>query len=329
MIGIDNMVYKNTIKILIVEDEEIVSKMLKFYIEKYKTDKNIESNIDISQATNGWEALGMSSVENYDIILLDVMMPKLDGIEFLNNLRNIHKNLQSYVCMVAAKREEENITLFKNSGANSYILKPFKLTTLYKVLDRVFELHDNFMKKIEANEEKTVEFEDQDEFFEFDDFENEEEQQPSKPILHEEKLSAQEFLAEQDNLDYLLDTYVDLDEDVERIIGILNVDNFDEYKETLLDVTSRYSTFLNSFSHFYEIASILYMLNENINNFEIAEYEEENQELIIEVIKGILEDLDTWKQNVFVSQDVLDVFYINASIYDSCISLRGMIEAKL
>jgi hypothetical protein len=42
-----------------------------------------------------------------------------------------------------------------------------------------------------------------------------------------------------------------------------------------------------------------------------------------------LEDLDTWKQNVFVSQDVLDVFYINASIYDSCISLRGMIEAKL
>jgi DNA-binding response OmpR family regulator len=326
------MVDKNIIKILIVEDEEIVSKMLKFYIDKYKNEKNIDNEIIIHQAVNGWEALGMSSVEDYDIILLDVMMPKLDGITFLKSLRKIQKNIESYVCMVTAKREEGNITLFKESGANSYILKPFKLETLYKVLDRVFALHDNFMQKIEAHEEKMAVFDEDDEFFDFDDFEeldDNEEQKQFQKTFDNEKLSAEEFLDEYDDLDYLLDTYVDLDDEVEKVISILNADNFEEYKGVLLEVTSRYSTFLNSFSHFYEIASILYMLNENIHNFEIDVHNNDDKEFIVEIIIGILADLHNWKQNVFVSQDAVDVYYINASIYDSCMSLKELIEAKL
>ncbi|MDN4527344.1 response regulator transcription factor [Fictibacillus fluitans] len=101
-------------KILIVDDEDRIRKLLKMYLER--------ENYEVDEAENGEEALDFALTLNYDLILLDLMMPGMDGMEVCEKLR---QRKATPVIMLTAKGEEVNRIQGFESGADDYIVKPF------------------------------------------------------------------------------------------------------------------------------------------------------------------------------------------------------------
>ncbi|MGV3488956.1 MAG: response regulator transcription factor [Tuberibacillus sp.] len=100
--------------ILVVDDEERIRRLLRMYLER--------ENYIIEEAANGEDALEMSINNDYDLILLDLMLPGMDGIEVCEKLRE-HK--ATPVIMLTAKGEEANRVQGFEVGTDDYIVKPF------------------------------------------------------------------------------------------------------------------------------------------------------------------------------------------------------------
>jgi DNA-binding response OmpR family regulator len=105
--------------ILVVDDEPL-------YIRLLEINLKIEG-YEVITATNGLEALDVVSTQSPDLILLDVMMPKLDGVTTCERIRQF-SNVP--VIMVTAKGEEQERVKGLNVGADDYIVKPFSATEL-------------------------------------------------------------------------------------------------------------------------------------------------------------------------------------------------------
>ncbi|MCK2157820.1 MULTISPECIES: response regulator transcription factor [Exiguobacterium] len=101
-------------RILVVDDEERIRRLLKMYLER--------ENFTIEEADNGETALEMALETEYDVILLDLMMPKLDGMQVCEELR---KTKATPIVMLTAKGEETNRVHGFEMGADDYIVKPF------------------------------------------------------------------------------------------------------------------------------------------------------------------------------------------------------------
>ncbi len=102
-------------RLLLAEDELSLSKAVLTILQK--------SGYDADAAYDGEEALTCLETGNYDGVILDVMMPKLDGIEVLKALRN--RGDQTPVLMLTAKSEVDDKVLGLDNGANDYLTKPF------------------------------------------------------------------------------------------------------------------------------------------------------------------------------------------------------------
>ncbi|WP_028273075.1 response regulator transcription factor [Atopococcus tabaci] len=100
--------------ILVVDDEDRIRRLLKMYLEK--------ENYTIEEAADGEAALNMAMNNDYDLILLDLMLPKMDGIDVAQALRE-EKNTP--IMMLTAKGEEANRIQGLEVGADDYIVKPF------------------------------------------------------------------------------------------------------------------------------------------------------------------------------------------------------------
>jgi two-component system response regulator ResD len=101
-------------RILVVDDEERIRRLLKMYLEK-------EGYI-IEEAEDGETALRLATVSDFDLILLDVMLPGIDGIEVCSRLRQVKA---TPVIMLTAKGEEMNRVQGFEVGADDYVVKPF------------------------------------------------------------------------------------------------------------------------------------------------------------------------------------------------------------
>ena len=102
-----------TNEILIV-DEDRIRRLLKLYLER--------ESFTIHEASNGKEAYNLAIENDYACILLDLMLPEMDGIEVASKLRE-HKDTP--IIMLTAKGEETNRVEGFESGADDYIVKPF------------------------------------------------------------------------------------------------------------------------------------------------------------------------------------------------------------
>ncbi|WP_405101360.1 response regulator transcription factor [Oceanobacillus sp. FSL H7-0719] len=104
----------SNVKILVVDDEERIRRLVKMYLER--------EDYVIDEADNGRDALEMALEEDYECIILDLMMPEMDGIEVCEELR---KQKTTPVIMLTAKGEESNRVQGFEVGADDYIVKPF------------------------------------------------------------------------------------------------------------------------------------------------------------------------------------------------------------
>lgn len=101
-------------RILVVDDEERIRRLLKMYLEK--------EGYAIDEAEDGESALRMAVSGDYALILLDVMLPGIDGVEVCSRLRQVKA---TPVIMLTAKGEEMNRVQGFEVGADDYVVKPF------------------------------------------------------------------------------------------------------------------------------------------------------------------------------------------------------------
>jgi len=107
-------------RILLIEDEKRLSHFIKKGL--------IEQGFAVDQAYDGEEGLYLAKEETYDVIILDVMLPKLNGVEVCKQIRTSKKNIP--VLMLTARGETEDKILGLDSGADDYLTKPFVFTEL-------------------------------------------------------------------------------------------------------------------------------------------------------------------------------------------------------
>ena len=103
-------------KVLVVDDEKLIVKGLRFSLE--------QEGMEVDCAYDGEEALEYARDKEYDIVLLDVMLPKLDGFEVCQQIREF-SNMP--IIMLTAKGEDMDKILGLEYGADDYITKPFNI----------------------------------------------------------------------------------------------------------------------------------------------------------------------------------------------------------
>ena len=110
-------------KILIVDDDEDIRAVAEIAARRI-------GNWEVVSAASGEEALAIASSERPDVILLDVMMPQLDGLATLAKLREEPTTAGIPVIFLTAKVQPHEIEAYRARGAHGVISKPFDVTTL-------------------------------------------------------------------------------------------------------------------------------------------------------------------------------------------------------
>ena len=126
-------------RILLAEDEKALSRVLVTIFEK--------NHYSVDPVYNGEDALSYLQSGNYDVAVLDIMMPKMDGITVLNKVREAGSQIP--ILMLTAKSEVEDKVLGLDSGANDYLAKPFdtkELLARIRAITRSQTVADNKLR---------------------------------------------------------------------------------------------------------------------------------------------------------------------------------------
>lgn len=120
-----------TYRILIVDDEKIERNGIKFLL------KNLKIDYETYEAPNGQEALGILKEQDIDILLTDVKMPIMDGIELINNISGRYGSIRTVIFSGCSEFDYARQAL--RLGVSDYILKPVDPQEFYKTLQRVID----------------------------------------------------------------------------------------------------------------------------------------------------------------------------------------------
>ena len=119
-------------RILVVEDEKDIQNIIKAFLE------NAEYKVET--ADDGLDAINLIQKNNYDLILLDIMLPKIDGFTVCEMIR---KNSNIPIIILTALTDEESQLKGFDKLADDYITKPFSMPVLLKHIEAIFRRTDN------------------------------------------------------------------------------------------------------------------------------------------------------------------------------------------
>jgi len=116
-------------KVLIIDDEEDLTFFVKANLE-------LIGNYEVIIATSGKEGVAIASSSDVDIILLDIVMPKMDGFEVLDKIKKARGTLSIPVIMLTAKGEVSSMSRARELGSVDYFVKPFDSEELLRYIRR-------------------------------------------------------------------------------------------------------------------------------------------------------------------------------------------------
>ncbi|MCL2413788.1 MAG: response regulator transcription factor [Bacteroidales bacterium] len=132
----------NSKKVLLVDDEPDILEFLKYNLEK--------AEFEVITAKNGKEAIALAEKANPDLIVLDVMMPEMDGVETCHELRKIDKLAQTLIVFLTARGEDYSQIAGFGAGADDYITKPISpklfITKINALLKRSYPVEKRGLK---------------------------------------------------------------------------------------------------------------------------------------------------------------------------------------
>lgn len=135
--------------ILVVDDEKEIRNLIGIYLEN--------EGFRVLKAENGLEAVKIVESEEVQLILLDIMMPKMDGIETCMKIR---KNKNMPIIMLSAKGEDMDKILGLTTGADDYIAKPFNPLELIARVKSQIRRYIKLNNKVNAKNEEIIEIDD-------------------------------------------------------------------------------------------------------------------------------------------------------------------------
>lgn len=113
--------------ILVVDDEPTVADLVNVILEPH--------GLRVVSARDGAEAIRAAESESFDVVLLDVMMPAVDGVEVCRRLRSDLGQEDSRIILCSAA--EESSVGWREAGADAFLAKPFDIKTLCRLIDRL------------------------------------------------------------------------------------------------------------------------------------------------------------------------------------------------
>ena len=311
------------INIMIIDDTPDILTALELLIQEYMEDKGVDDNkYNIILKDDPKDALKVIQEIVPDIIFLDIMMPHLSGLDILQQVRE-DNNLprQPVIIMSTALGDEETKAKEQELKANAYMVKPFNYKVVSIMLDRYFKLKDD----------DTI-LDDEIFDFDFDDLDDLSETSIPHDIKEMDRfnashrqVSASEFLSQFDEAEIELDEIIELEEDFNTLIyKIEDIEDLEEYKSHIIEVFSKYGRFLHSYNEFEEIYTVIINLIALLNSTNLDDVKK--KQYISGFIIAIISDLIEWAQHVFIDADAQDIFYMNASILNSYIQLKDIIN---
>jgi two-component system alkaline phosphatase synthesis response regulator PhoP/two-component system response regulator VicR len=118
-------------KILVVDDERHIVRLVEVNLTR--------AGYDVVTAYDGVEALEQFAKEKPDMLVLDVMMPRMDGFEVLKKLQSDPASKGVPIIMLTAKAQDADIFRGWSSGVSSYLTKPFNPRELLTFVERIFQ----------------------------------------------------------------------------------------------------------------------------------------------------------------------------------------------
>ena len=125
--------------ILVVEDEQDIRNLLVFNLEK--------NDFNVQAVDNGEKALSLIRSNNYDLILLDLMIPGISGFDLTRILKNDDETSEVPIIMLTAKGEEHDIVKGLEIGAQDYITKPFSPKVVIARINKVIQNKNKSLKR--------------------------------------------------------------------------------------------------------------------------------------------------------------------------------------
>ena len=128
-------------KILVVDDEPKIREVIKEYAEF--------SGFEVTEAEDGMSAVGLCKLNDYDLIVMDIMMPKLDGFSACKEIR---KTKDIPTIMLSARGEEYDKLFGFELGIDDYVVKPFSPKELMARVNSQLRRYKRFMEKLQKQE---------------------------------------------------------------------------------------------------------------------------------------------------------------------------------
>jgi DNA-binding response OmpR family regulator len=118
-------------KILVVDDEETIRKFLRIHLAK--------SGYEVKEAVDGVQAIDLLRKEHFDLIICDIMMPRRNGWEVIEEVKTHSSTKNTPVIVLTAKNQDEDMFKGYEMGASYYITKPFTKSQLFFAVNLIFD----------------------------------------------------------------------------------------------------------------------------------------------------------------------------------------------
>ncbi len=126
-------------RILVVDDEEDLGRILKFAL--------VAAGHEVLLATDGAEGLKLAREAGPDLILLDLMLPKIDGYKVCRMLKFDERYRTIPVVILSARTQESDKEMAKSTGADLFITKPYNLEEILQTIDRLLLTSPSYLQK--------------------------------------------------------------------------------------------------------------------------------------------------------------------------------------
>jgi len=318
--------------ILIVDDDE-------FTLEIYESVfRNLFLKVFI--AKDGEEAyeLWMDQNKKIDLIITDIIMPKLDGFGLINKIRE-NSNSQHIIILTSLDNLNEMRDII-NLGVDAIILKPFKQEQILPILARVLEViktkkvmkRQIFQLKLLSQEKvalkasvKTIVVE-----------QNKIKKDQKDRLSTKYNIRKTVYGSDAHSLDNILD-YIDMEgadnlinslHEYESLIVELESKNSNEIIDSLISSTNAIEFLVNIMSRIGSF-SVAQEAGKNLINFvesiDASKLEDKNKkELFFDVYLSMFQDIDNWLKVVFIDKDASNINYFGASFANTCLELEAI-----
>ena len=133
---------QNKYKLLVVEDEQDIRDLLIFNLQK--------EGFKVESTDNGDSALSLIRKNNFDLVLLDLMLPGIGGFDLTRILKNDKKTSEIPILMLTAKGEESDIVKGLELGADDYMTKPFSIKVLLARINKILIKSSNRSDEVDV-----------------------------------------------------------------------------------------------------------------------------------------------------------------------------------